>query len=62
MRCKGIDVGTGTVDTTCGGKKWELIWFSARMEGENPVNLWQCRTCKRIVMATDEYQQSDKWA
>lgn len=47
----------------CGSEDWELLWSqSLNMEEGTPVYMYQCRECKRIVMAGDEYRYSDKWA
>lgn len=43
----------------CKGEDWELIWFRALIEEDKPLNMYQCRNCKRIVMASSDWHDSD---
>lgn len=65
MKCKGqYKLRYGPLKGSfqdCGGEEWELVWFKALMEEGRPVNMYQCKRCKRIVMATERAPNSDNW-
>ena len=44
----------------CHCEDWELIWFRALMEEGLAVNMYQCKNCMRVVMATEEWKESDQ--
>jgi len=44
---------------TCHHTDWELVWFRALIEEGKPLNLYQCINCKRVVIATEDWKESD---
>ena len=74
MKCKGSHYAgsiiaeevkpaeiTANQPKVCGSEDWELVWVNTLREEGPPVNMYQCRTCKRVVMATDYWFNSENW-
>ena len=37
---------------------FEIVWGSALVEEGMPVHMYQCENCKRVVMASDDWEES----
>ena len=43
----------------CKGKEFRLVWYKALIEEDKPINIYQCKQCKRIVLCTTDCEYSD---
>lgn len=43
----------------CHGWTWDLVWSYALKEEATDVHMWQCKNCKRVVMASDNTAESE---
>jgi hypothetical protein len=48
MRCK-----------KCMNWQWDLVWPYATSEEGISLHLWQCTTCKHVVLASDQTAESE---
>lgn len=42
----------------CGSWHWDLVWLNAFKEGTFDVHMWQCRSCRRVYLATTDTERS----
>lgn len=43
---------------TCESTDWELVWYKALVEEGTTLSLYQCKNCKRVVMASEDTRYS----